>query len=102
MTAPSPARVAAARDCEIRLLKGIHDALHEIEAKCLMPLAGAAAGAGVGAGAALPPEGFRRKFVQLHNVIRALLAELAPTSRTARLAELAPLLEGIAALATTS
>jgi hypothetical protein len=55
---------------EIRLLKDIHDALHEIESKCLIPLRNGGTG--------LPVDGFRRKFVQQERAIRAWLCELAP------------------------
>jgi hypothetical protein len=54
---------------EIRLLKGVHDALHEIESKCLIPMREAAT---------MPPlEGFHRKFAQQDRVVRASLRELA-------------------------
>jgi hypothetical protein len=54
---------------EIRLLKGIHAALHEIEAKCLIPMGEVPS--------TLPVIGFRRKFVQQERVIRTLVSELA-------------------------
>jgi hypothetical protein len=54
---------------EIRLLKAVHDALHEIESKCLIPIRETAT--------ALPLDGFRRKFVQQDRVIRGSLGELA-------------------------
>lgn len=54
---------------EIRLLKGIHDALHTIEAKCLKPLANATSN--------LPLDLFRLNFVQQDHEIRTLLRELA-------------------------
>jgi hypothetical protein len=54
---------------EIRLLKGIHDALHEIESKCLIPIRDTAI--------ARPLEGFKRKFENQDRAIRASLGELA-------------------------
>lgn len=54
---------------EIRLLKATHDALHEIESKCLIPIRDTAT--------LLPLDGFGRKFAQLDRMIRNALAELA-------------------------
>jgi hypothetical protein len=54
---------------EIKLLKGIHAALHEIESKCLIQVREAAT--------PVPLDFFLRKFVQQERAIRALLGEFA-------------------------
>jgi hypothetical protein len=53
---------------EVRLLKVIHDALHEIESKCLIPIRAP--------DRQLSVDGCRRKFVQQDRAIRAALGAL--------------------------
>lgn len=74
---------------EIRLYKCIHDALHEVESKCLIPLRAGAAPARL--------VGFRRKFVQICSEIRDARKELG-----AVIGDLPPLLDSDLVECTTS